>query len=782
MGGAWYVGRIRWRELWWQLLILGIVAGIVGGAVLGALAGARRSLSAYDRLVHVSRSPHEVLSVLDHASEVLHWAKASPLVDHVGLGTGMIGRRAPSENWYSLDAPSKAGIFGAGAAIERGRLPSASRADEVFITLRTAMNTGLDVGDTVSFRAYDRTQVAASISNPWTVPAGERVRVRVVGIARDPTDAQLSQSITLLFGSPAFARAHARTMTFTPIFVWLKGGPAAEVRFERSLARLVGSSPTSVLGVTSSRAGSLAADESARPVAIGLLIFAVVAGLGGLVTILQGLRRGLASREGVDGFVLSALGATRAERTAAQVTAGLPYIGVATVVAFAMCYASSLLFPIGATRALEPSPGLRADAFVLTVGVVAWLLILLVATVIVAWINASASPQGRTEARRRRGAVTTGAAALPAVIGLRFAVGQGGSRNTRRRVAFAGVIVAVAGVTGSLVFTRSLDTFTSAPTRFGLGFNLSLELPSDRAQAVLAHLMADKDLAAVAESQNGSITLDGRTVAAYSLVQRKHVIATTLRSGALPQQDDEIALGPKLLDTLHKRIGEDVQVDTNSGRRKLRIIGTVLSPASEANAFNAEAVLTTRMLDEATSYPSVNALVRVRPGEPVDVVTTRLHAQYPYGVTDESPAHAPGQVRNLEQVARLPLALVLFFALLGAVAVVQAVFLTTTERRRDFAVLRGLGFTRGQIGGVLRVAAASVAALALLVGIPAGVLAGTVGWKAVANALYVAPVVALPTTALAATTVGLFCFAIMVGMIAAHITLRNPPGPALRAE
>jgi putative ABC transport system permease protein len=125
---------------------------------------------------------------------------------------------------------------------------------------------------------------------------------------------------------------------------------------------------------------------------------------------------------------------------------------------------------------------------------------------------------------------------------------------------------------------------------------------------------------------------------------------------------------------------------------------------------------------------------------------------------------------------------VLFFALLGAVAIVQAVFLTTTERRRDFAVLRSLGFTRGQIGGVLRVAAASVAAVALLVGLPAGIVAGTVGWKAVADALYVAPVVALPTTALAATAVGLLCFALMIGMFAAHITLRNPPGPALHAE
>ena len=54
--------------------------------------------------------------------------------------------------------------------------------------------------------------------------------MRVVGIARDPTDAQLSQTIKLLFGTPAFARAHRNTAASSAIAVWLKGGPAERAR------------------------------------------------------------------------------------------------------------------------------------------------------------------------------------------------------------------------------------------------------------------------------------------------------------------------------------------------------------------------------------------------------------------------------------------------------------------------------------------------------------------------------------------------------------------------
>ena len=67
----------------------------------------------------------------------------------------MIGRRAPQQDWYSIDAIRHRRDFPQRGALVDGRMPRDDRADEAFITLRTSRNTGLHVGDTVSFRAYD---------------------------------------------------------------------------------------------------------------------------------------------------------------------------------------------------------------------------------------------------------------------------------------------------------------------------------------------------------------------------------------------------------------------------------------------------------------------------------------------------------------------------------------------------------------------------------------------------------------------------------------------------
>src|SRR5262249_27056550 len=150
------------------------------------------------------------------------------------------------------------------------------------------------------------------------------------------------------------------------------------------------------------------------------------------------------------------------------------------------------------------------------------------------------------------------------------------------------------------------------------------------------------------------------------------------------------------LSSLHKRIGDRVTVGAGGQAHDLRITGTVLSPVSESNAFNAEALLTPRAIDRDSGFPTIGALVTTRPGADVERVIAALDRRYPYGISDESRAHAPGPVRNLEQITRLPLALALFFALLGAAAFAQLIFMLASERRRDLAVLRVIGYTRGQ--------------------------------------------------------------------------------------
>jgi hypothetical protein len=783
MAGAWFVGSTRWRGHWRRLLFLGVVAGLVGGAILGALAGARRTSTAYDRLVRTTGTAQEVLFVSAQSKAVEHWLSSAPGVDRYGVAAGMIGRRAPQQDWYSLNAPFSSRLF-PHPVLVRGRMPRLDRADEVFITARTAHNTGLDVGDVVSFRAYDARQTNKLLVNPWTVPDGAPVSVKVVGVARDPSDAQLSQTTKLLFGTPAFARSYGTRSTFALVPVWLKGGQGAEPAFERELTAFANTLPGggAPFNIVPSRDDASAADHSSNAVATGLLIFAVVAAVAGLVTIVQLVRRNLAQADD-ETDVLAALGAPRSERALAQFIASVPSLVVAAGIAAAFAYLLSPLFPIGATRALEPHPGLRADPAVLVGGAIAWLVLLAVLTVVVVWIDA----RRRTGAARSRresllGRAVSGASGRPTAVGARFALQPAARRTALYRSALAGVVIAVAGVVSCLVFARSVDDFIHTPARYGIGFDISIELPTTGVHGIFAQLAADRDLAAVAASHSGTVDVDGRQVTAYGVEPIVGTMPATLRAGALPVHDDEIALGPKLLSSLHKHIGDRVSVGAGTSAHDMRITGTVLSPVSESNAFNGEALLTPHAIDADSDFPTIGALVTTRPGASVSSVIASLDRRYPYGISDESRAHAPGPVRNLEQITRLPLALALFFALLGAAAFAQLIFMLASERRRDLAVLRVVGYTRRQTRGVLRSAAGSIAVVGLAIGIPAGLLAGRFGWHVVADGLAVSRSVTVPVAALAGVAAGLVAFALVVAMAPAHLVLRRTPGAALRAE
>jgi putative ABC transport system permease protein len=565
----------------------------------------------------------------------------------------------------------------------------------------------------------------------------------------------------------------------------LKDGPRAERPFESGLAAFARSLPNAdsvPFNVVGSRADADAAHQSATAVVAGLVIFMFVAGLAGLVTLLQAVRRNFAQWDD-ERAVLGALGARRSERALAEVVGALPYLALAPFVAVAIAYASSPFFPLGATRALEPDVGLRADPLVLVVGGVACFVVLAAMTLLVAWIGAARRPaRGPVVASARWAFLPAAPSGLPTAVGARFGLQPGSGSRALRRTALAGVVVAVVGVVASVVFVRSLDAFTHAPARYGLDFDLSLELPPQQAPTVLTDIARDHDLEGVAESRESFVDAAGRSVDAYAIAPVKGTIAPTVHSGRLPANDREVAVGPKLLDDLHRRVGDQLRIDSRTGVRTMSIVGTVYSPVSESSGFNEEIVLTPTAFDALTTNPTVNALVRVRHGVDPAKVMAELDARYPYAVSDESPAHAPGAVRNLQQIARLPLALVLFFAIFGAAALAQSVYLTARERRRDLAVLRGLGFRRRQVVTVLVGAGVSVAAVALVIGVPLGILAGRLGWNAVARSLYVAPAVAIPGAAIAAAALGVLVVAFLAALPPAGLVLRRSPGSTLRTE
>jgi len=118
-----------------------------------------------------------------------------------------------------------------------------------------------------------------------------------------------------------------------------------------------------------------------------------------------------------------------------------------------------------------------------------------------------------------------------------------------------------------------------------------------------------------------------------------------------------------------------------------------------------------------------------------------------------------------------------------AVGTLAHVLLTgVRRRRRDLALLKTLGFTRSQVLGVVAWEASAFAVVALLVGLPLGVIAGRWAWGYFADAAGVPTGATVPLTpVLLAITVTL----VLANLIAAWpgwTAARLHPAAVLRAE
>jgi ABC-type lipoprotein release transport system permease subunit len=104
------------------------------------------------------------------------------------------------------------------------------------------------------------------------------------------------------------------------------------------------------------------------------------------------------------------------------------------------------------------------------------------------------------------------------------------------------------------------------------------------------------------------------------------------------------------------------------------------------------------------------------------------------------------------------------------------------RRRRDLAVLKTLGFVRGQVGAAIVWQATTFAVVALGLGLPLGVAAGRWAWQLAAASLGVdsAPVVSL--AAMLAVAAGTVLAANLVAAVPGRAASRLRPAVALRSE
>jgi ABC-type antimicrobial peptide transport system permease subunit len=115
----------------------------------------------------------------------------------------------------------------------------------------------------------------------------------------------------------------------------------------------------------------------------------------------------------------------------------------------------------------------------------------------------------------------------------------------------------------------------------------------------------------------------------------------------------------------------------------------------------------------------------------------------------------PVDVVNYARVVTTPTALAILMALIAALTVTYLVAAAQYRRRHEFAILKTLGFTRRQVLSTVMGQASTLTALALLLGLPAGIVLGRFVWTQFADSLAVADQPITPTVIVLAVPIAL---------------------------
>jgi putative ABC transport system permease protein len=142
----------------------------------------------------------------------------------------------------------------------------------------------------------------------------------------------------------------------------------------------------------------------------------------------------------------------------------------------------------------------------------------------------------------------------------------------------------------------------------------------------------------------------------------------------------------------------------------------------------------------------------------------------------------PGAIVTYDKVRETPLFLAGLLAVLGAGVLVHLLVTGVRERRRELAVLKTIGFTRRQLATSVAAQATTVVAVALLIGIPLGLVVGRVTWSRFASNIGVVAGVVWPTIGIAAVAAGALLVGNLAAMLPARSAARTRAAVVLRSE
>jgi hypothetical protein len=822
------------RRRWGGYLSLAVLIGLVGGVAMGSVVAARRSDSSYptflagtnpsDLVVQPFTRPNYAPGFVRQLARLPHVAGAAVAVPLTAVTITSRGRPGTVLLAHVQLAATVAGSGGLYAGqdrmtIVRGRRADPARPDEVVATPDAAAALRLHLGSRVR---------VALISNTGGGLAG-RADLTVVGIGVLNTqvlqDAVDSGRTGFLIGTPALAREFAGCCASgMDVGLRLAGGSRYDTAVGQEYGQLLATSRYISAGelyvyVTSAIEGE--AQRAIRPEAVALGVFGLIAGLAALIIGTQSIARQL--RAGADdAAAMRALGAGPAMIMTDELPGVVVAVAAGALLAVAVAVALSPFSLFGPVREVEPGRGIYLDGAVLGLGALALVLVLGSVAAVIAWRQVPHRLAARDQAGDRRTAPVRAAVAawLPAVgvEGMRLALEPGRGRTAVPvRSVVAAAVLAMTVVAATLTFGASLTTLVSHPALYGWDFDYALyavqgwgPVPARWAGPLLA---CDRLVAATTGVNFATVQVDGQTVPAMAGPTRPAVAPQILSGHGLDSSHD-IVLGPATLAQLDQRIGGTVTLSSGSFRVRLRIAGTATMPAI-GGVLSVHPSMNTGVLFSQAVLPGnafgafgrflagPNAiLVRLRPGtSPAAGLRSMqsirrqlteelnspqaLRASSGESVADSIdllPAQRPAEIVNYAAMGAMPAALAGGLAAGAVAGLGLALMASVRRRRRDFALLKTLGFTRRQLGGTVAWQSSVIAVIGLVIGVPLGIAVGRWLWLAFAHELSAVPDPTIPAGSMALAAVAALVLANLVAAVPGRRAARTPAAEVLRAE
>ncbi len=750
------VARAELRRRLGSLLALTVLVAVVVTAVATALAGAHRTATSIDRFRSWAHASDGNLQLDVPGQTLERELRASGLVERstsrLLVNAFLVDQPITDIAIYS-DPNNRLGRTIDRARVLQGRMPRAGEHDTIALTDLAADLLHVGPGAVLTARTW-RTSDLEALFGDGGFPGfhGPRLRLRVVGVVRtlDGLTADVERASPYALAAPGFTGAHPNVGVWPPaVYVRTRGGAAGFQALGRYLARHGQHStgePATELYLT---AAQHAADDSAT----GLVVFAIAAAVAGAFVIGQAIQRHLLL--GATGLrQLVDLGMTRSQTAT---IAAIPVVGATTIGSMLGVVAAALLsplLPIGLAGRAEVAPGVRVDLPIL-VACAAGAVVLVVGFSLLAGRTMIGRARKPAMVRRHPSALDR----LAARLGVRPTVGTAVHLATEPRApggpvpvrtALIGVALAVVAVVGASVVAHSESEFASDPARWGRTWHSEPDAFDTGATlaALKAVLLADPGVGSVAILSSDSVRVNGRDVPLTTLTPVRGRLTPAVRTGRLPRRVDEIAVGEGTLRNVGAHVGGTVRVagqaagpdgDRPTAAQTMTVTGTVVTPpsAGSSGVLDTGVAVTTRALRRMIPPDQVSSdiVLTYRPGADVAAVERRLE-RHGLDFNPFTEPQVPGVVRRLSDTRTVSIVLGWFFALLGMLGLLHALWMAARRHRREFAVLRVIGMRRGQIVRSVVVAALLLTAAGVAIGIPAGIVVGRLVWHGTTDSLH----------------------------------------------